>query len=275
MGTTGDYSGTARHRRVLRAIVAFYADDPRVLAVALFGSLARGAWDEHSDLDLDIVLADGVRVDPVAELGRLCDALAPLGERAAVIVPDGDEAGDVVLASLLELSVRYHPLATTSPNIVESLSVLWGRIGADAIRAAGLARAVAPPPLGETLARAVRAAIEVDRALGRRRHWSAIEGLHRLRALLMALYSQPRGGARPLHTFEAGADRALQMKLAATLPRGDLASIHDALLRCLDLLERDLDDLADRQITLSADEATILRQIRARQAALRERLGRA
>jgi nucleotidyltransferase-like protein len=129
------YLGTEQHQRVLRAVVSYYAPDPRVLAVLVFGSLSRSTWDRYSDLDLDIILVDGVSVAPVQELERLCAAFAPIGERAALIVPKRTDEGDVVLASLLQLSVRYHALASTSPNIVDSLHLLWGRIGEEDIRA--------------------------------------------------------------------------------------------------------------------------------------------
>ena len=57
------YPGTERHQRALHAFAAHYRDDPRVVAVVLFGSLARGNWDIHSDLDLDVVLGEGDVVD--------------------------------------------------------------------------------------------------------------------------------------------------------------------------------------------------------------------
>jgi predicted nucleotidyltransferase len=71
----------------------------------VFGSLARGNWDTYSDLDLDIVLEDGVAVEMAAELRRLCEALEMVGERAAVILPKRADEGDVVCVSPLELSV--------------------------------------------------------------------------------------------------------------------------------------------------------------------------
>ncbi|MGZ3674900.1 MAG: nucleotidyltransferase domain-containing protein, partial [Ktedonobacterales bacterium] len=85
-------------------------------AVLVFGSLGRGTWDRFSDLD--IILVDGISVAPAQELERLRATFAPIGERAALIVPKRTDEGDVVLASLLQLSVRYHALASTSPNIV-------------------------------------------------------------------------------------------------------------------------------------------------------------
>ena len=133
------YPGTPQHQAVLRAIVDHYENDPRILAVAVFGSLGRGNWDEYSDIDLDVVIADQVSLDAAEELTQLCLTFEPLGERLAVIVPDDADAGDVVFESLLQMSVRYHPLATTHPNIVETLQVLTGRLDHTAIAAAGAA----------------------------------------------------------------------------------------------------------------------------------------
>jgi predicted nucleotidyltransferase len=262
------YPGNAQHRRVLQVVASFYADDPRVLAVVVFGSLGRGNWDAYSDLDLDIVLDDGVTVEPLRELERLTDALIGVGERAAVIVPDGADAGDVVLESLLGLSVRYHPLITTSPHIVDSLRLLWGRIGEEDIRTAGRARRASPPPVSELTARCLRESLAVDIALQRGHLWSAVESLHALRGQLIATFARTHGGGRALDTFRMQADAALQAQLGAALPRYDLASARQALLACLDLLEHDLPRLTADQADLAPAQRALLRRIRERQARL-------
>ena len=64
---------------MLLAVVSYYALDPRVLAVLVFGLLGRGTWDRYSDLDFDIILVDGVSVAPAQELERLYAAFAPSG----------------------------------------------------------------------------------------------------------------------------------------------------------------------------------------------------
>lgn len=268
-----DYPGNAHHRRVLAAIVDYYAADPRVRAVALFGSLACGNWHDASDLDLDVVVADGVAVDPGAELTRLCHALSAIGERAAVIVASGHDAGDVVLTSLLEFSMRYHQLADTSPNIVESLRVLWARaddagaVDADAMRAAGRARAsTARRTPDELVACCVRYALEVDVALRRGRPWLAVELLHRLRTLLMNVFARTHGGLRTPQTFEAQASAALQARLGAALPHYSDASIREALDHALDVMERDLDDLSAGQARLTDAQREVMRRVRARAA---------
>jgi predicted nucleotidyltransferase len=259
--------GTSRHQAALRALIAHYASDSRVLAFSLFGSLARGNWDEYSDLDLDIVLHDDVAIDARHEVERLAPALADVGERIALVVAHGQESADLVLLPLLELSIRYHALATTSPNIVESLLVLAGPLSAEQVCAAGLANRrpdeITPTAL---LDACVRYALGTDVALRRSDLWSAVESLHRMRHLLMELFARTHGGARPLHTFTAVADPALQARLGATLPTFDLPSVWRAHLAMLDFLEQDVPACLDGQAQLTTEQRAVLRAIRERDA---------
>src|SRR5438309_9432562 len=110
MTSVYSYPGTPQHQNLLRAIVSHYTDDPRILAVIVFGSLGRGNWNPYSDLDLDIIIGDTVHMNIVQELERMIHSFSDLGERAALIIPHGKDAADVVLASSMELSVRYHTL---------------------------------------------------------------------------------------------------------------------------------------------------------------------
>ena len=261
------YPGTSQHQALLRAVVDHYHADPRILAVVVFGSLGRGNWDEYSDLDLDLVIEDGVQVDVLAELRRLADAFTPLGERLLLLEPDGPDAGDMVLASLLGLSVRYHPLRTTSPNIVDSLLVLDSRVHAEAIQVAGLAnvqRGHAHPAGG--LDHYLRLAVEAHHALCRRQFWRAFQLLHLMRELALAAFTVTHGGARPYHTFQAQADTQLQIRLGQTLPTYSLASAQQALLAFLDLVEYDLDALTNGLLHLSAAHREVLALVRGRQA---------
>ena len=250
---------------MLRAIVAYYADDPRVLAVVVFGSLGRGTWDALSDIDLDVVTADGVEVDAVYELERLCDSFADIGERVALIVPDDDDAGDVVFESLMQLSVRYHPLSTTSPNIVDSMQVLCGTVDRATIAAAGLANQRAPAePLGQLLDRCVRYAAVADVMLERKQVWGTVEVLHRMRGILMALFARTHDGTRAYQVFEAEADAALQAYLGNALPQHDLDSLRSSLGQCLDILEHELGRLTGGQVELADEHRIVLRNVRSR-----------
>jgi predicted nucleotidyltransferase len=263
------YPGTQQHQTILRAIVEHYENDPRILAVAVFGSLGRGNWDQYSDIDLDVVIADQVRLDVLEELTQLCLTFGPLGEHTAVIVPDNTGAGDVVFESLLQLSVRYHTLATTHPNIVESLQVLTGRIDHGVIAAAGAANRRPRKPVEKTLAECVRYAAVVDVVLQRHNLWDAIEALHDMRYLLMELYALTHGGQRPWQFFQANATAELQGELGNTLPQYNLASVQESLVHCLDILEYDLRRLTNEQIQLPDAYQKVLNAVRARQAHLK------
>jgi predicted nucleotidyltransferase len=267
MDTDTRYPGSPQHQALLQAIVAYYHADSRIMAVSLFGSLSRGNWDPFSDLDLDVVIGDDVQMDVLQELERLCAHLAAIGQHDAIIVADGNDAGDVVFVSLAWFSIRYHPLATTSPNIVDSLQVLTGRLDCATIAAAGRANPRSDDnSFPGLLDKCVRYIVGADVAVQRGQVWGAVELLHRIRAGLMDLYALAHGGRRPLQTFQAEADGELQARLGGALPQLDRASVQRSLARCLDILEQDLGQFTNGQAQLSAAHQKVLAHVRARQA---------
>jgi predicted nucleotidyltransferase len=256
---------------LVAAIAAFYANDPRILAVAVFGSLGRGTWDRYSDLDLDVVLADGVQLDVIEELRALCASFASLGERALIIEGDGEDAdaGDVVLASLMQLSVRYHTLQTTKPQIADSLQVIVGKIDAQTIKAAAQANGPLPHDTWEErMDHTMRRVVEVDVALQRRQLWHALPALHLLREQVLRLFALAHNGIRPYHTFQTMADDQTQALLGATVPAYDLQSVQAAFARLLDLIEHDLDRFTQSKVHLTDAHREVLQRVRQRQAEL-------
>lgn len=259
--------GTPHHQRVLAAIVDYYRDDPRVLAVLLFGSLARGNWDAYSDLDLDVVLADGVALDTAEELRALTTALAGVGERAAAMVPKGGGNGDVVLASLAQFSIRYHDLAATSSNIVDSLRLLAGRIPLEEVIVAGEAnREPMRFDAAVHLSRALRGLVEADSALERRRPWFGVEALHVARDALIEGYAYARGAPRPLHYFEAHADATTRAAIDALHCHVDEAEIEAALRAGISLLRAEIGALFAGRTTLTTAQRDLLDALANRQA---------
>src|SRR5258708_8241293 len=97
----GTYPGTQQHQALLERVVDYYQDDHRVLAVCLFGSLVRGNWDQYSDLDLDVVIEDGVQINLLEELQALCATFQQLAANALLIFP-------IAIISLL-LSLNSFP----------------------------------------------------------------------------------------------------------------------------------------------------------------------
>lgn len=260
------YPGTPEHQRLLRAIAQHYAHDDRVLAVIVFGSLGRGTWDEHSDLDLDVVIADGVTLDVQAEARRLCIAI---GEEPVVVVPGHADAADVVLASLMELSIRYHPLASTNPNIVETMVVLAGPLAPSVIAEAGRQNQKPPPPgFPDLVGACIRQAVTADAKLHRENLWLGYLLLHEARDRLLQIVAASHGVRRPYHAIEGILSPELLARLRLTLPHDDLPSMRRAFVALLDLLEHDLEVLSAGRARLTEAQRQIVARLRARQVAL-------
>ncbi|MEZ4860648.1 MAG: nucleotidyltransferase domain-containing protein [Caldilineaceae bacterium] len=256
--------GTTEQQRVIQLISDFYAADRRILAIGLFGSLARGNWDKFSDLDLDIVIRDDVQIDIQDELAKLGGFLHPMGEEPLLMIADRPDAGDVVLASLVQFSIRYHPLATTNWKIVDSLQLLHGPLDLATVVAAGQANrgSVTTTKPVALLDRYLRYALGVTIELQRGRLWLAVELLHRMRTLLMELYAATRGYVRAIQSFEAHAAPGLQNRLAAMLPQAERRSVLRCLERGIDLLTEELAGFTDSQVILTTAQHSLLRKLR-------------
>jgi hypothetical protein len=210
--------GSSAHHVIMEQIVARYRDDDRVLAVAVFGSVATGAWHELSDIDLDVVIGDEAVVRPADEVAAL------FGPRAAITVPGADSA-DVVLDSLEEVSIRWHTLRATSPNIAASVRVVHGEISDADLAAAGEANRTRPDEQ-QLLDALTREAIGAGKSLARGRRWEAAAAVERMRRSLLAL----RGRRDALQLDPADPADALAAVIAETQAHYDLGPRRRALL---------------------------------------------
>jgi hypothetical protein len=119
-----------------------------------------------SDVDLDIVTGDIVVMRPVDEVAAL------FGPRAVIVLPRADSA-DIVLDSLEEVSIRWHPLRETSPNIGDSARVAHGELSDAELVAAGEANRGRPDE-HRLLDALVREAIGAAKYLARGRRLEAV-----------------------------------------------------------------------------------------------------
>ena len=263
-----NYPGTPQHQTLLKGIVEHYAADPRIRAVVVFGSLGRGNWDADSDIDLDVVTGDQVNLNVTRELNTLCDSLMATGEKAALVFAVGPDEGEIVFESLLQISVRYHPLATTKPAIVDSMQVLSGVLDPETIAAAGLDNLLeGEVPLRPLLDQLLRYVVATDVALRRHNKWLAVELLGRMRGLCLELFTQARGGERSFYFFEKAADPRLQALLGQTLPQFKLASMRNALLTLIDILEQENAALTNGRLPFRDSDQRLLARVRQNQTA--------
>jgi hypothetical protein len=215
--------GSDAHRALIEHVVAHYRHDGRVRAVAVFGSVSTGMWHELSDVDLDIVIEDGVAMTPAAEVAAL------FGSEAAIILSRADSA-DIVLDSLAEVSIRWHQLAATSPNVAATVRVAGGRLSVAEIIAAAEANR-ARPDEQQLLDALVRDAIGAWKALGRRHRWAAVAAVERMRRSLVSL----RGRRDSLPLDPADPAGALGMMIAEAAASFDFGSRRSRLLEQIGL----------------------------------------
>lgn len=253
--------GTPRQQQIMQGIIDHYADDTRILAVLVFGSLGRGNWDDYSDIDLDIVMADGLPINAQQELADLCAFLKRQHGLDALIIADSEE-GDVVLSNLLEFSIRYHVLYDTKPAILDSMQRLHGTVSLDEIRASANWRYRSDPEEPEAiLNQCIRYTLELHNAIKRQRYWMAVEMLHRIRGLLMTLYAVSHGADRAMQHFEAHASPDVQHRLMQIVPAANLDALRDAPRLVLALLNDHLDAFSKGQARLTDAQRAILHQI--------------
>jgi predicted nucleotidyltransferase len=213
--------GSDRHRAWIEQIVAHYRGDARVRAVVVFGSDSAGTWHELSDVDLDVVIDDGVVIEPSAE------AAALFGPRAAIVLP-GTDSVDVVLDSLEEFSIRWHPLLATSPNICASAHVVAGSVATADLVAAGEGNRT-PPNEQQLLDSFVRDAVYAWKSISRTKSWDAVAAVERMRQALVAL----RGQRDSLQLDPADPAGALAKVITEAATRYDFGQRRSALLEQL------------------------------------------
>lgn len=262
--STADYPGTPQQQSLLRHIVHYYQNDPRVLSVIVLGSLGRGNWDEYSDLDLDVVITDDAKVSIEEELRALSESFAPLGEHPAIVFAEEVDEGEIVLESLMMLSIRYHPLADTNDSIVDSMRVLSGSLDHDTIAAAGTAnRHKEQVPLTMLLDKLIRYSAVTNVYYQRQFTWGVIEILHDMRGIIMQIFARTHGGVRAFHTFQARANPALQAQLAETLPGSTPESLYRAFTAMLNLIENHMTDVSAGSLILTPGQKTVINRVRA------------
>jgi predicted nucleotidyltransferase len=185
MQASKELPGSPRHQSLLRTIASFYSSDKRILAVLVFGSVARDTWDDYSDLDLAVVVRDGVDIDIPSELQRVSAALA---ERV-LFTEVADDQGFLVLESLSGIAIRFHPLRSTDPYVLEGLHLLIASLDEETIRVAAQANHHFGLSLSQQVHQALWLALGADIMLQRRQVWRVLPWLEPMRR---ALLEKPR-----------------------------------------------------------------------------------
>lgn len=272
MSTQRSLPGTPHHQDLLQRITTFYAADDRLLALILFGSLGRGAGDAWSDLDLAVIVRDGVHVDVSAELAQLTAVLAGCGD-PVLSTADAGDAGYVIPRSLCGIAIDYTELSKVTTYVLHGCIVLAGTLDLETILGAAAANDKPLPPLSLLLQKSLWLGLGADISLRRHQFWQALPKIEGMRKTLVEIYAFSRDGTRSSQAFAETASAYLQAKFGRTLPAfvphsptDSLAAGAAALATLLDLLKDDLPELSNGQLQLGPAEHELIARLRQRQA---------
>jgi len=275
MPTVHTLPGSPDQQALLQTVVALYSDDPRVLAVILFGSLGRGNGDVYSDLDVVVIVRDEAAVDVASEFAGLRAALAENGIQTLLTLAAGN-AVYLTTETLCSAAIDYAKLRETPWYLLAGYLMLSGTVDAAAIESAAKANEESQFPPHVELHRALWLALVVNGHLHRGWYWPALSSLNKVRGALLEIFTLSRNGKRSARFFDRTAGMELKAMLGRTLPAyfptspaQTVASLSDALLAVLDILEYHLAELSNGQLQVGAGEREVILRLRAIQTALR------
>jgi predicted nucleotidyltransferase len=231
------------HRALLERAVNYFRDEDRVVGIILGGSLAQGAADFYSDIDLYIVARDESFQTVFEERDVSATTIgSPLFRFAVDPVPGGSRDYIVMYPGPIKLDLMYYRESEIKPDRKwTSRRVLKDESGSleTVVSRSTMFRPDRPEP---------RALLELNQKFWtwcwyvfgkvmRGERWEALDGIHTIRSdallpLLDWMSDWPHEGYRRL---ERKADPETAARLAATVARLRPESLYAALQAELDL----------------------------------------
>ena len=231
------------HRKLLERAVTRFRDDVRMVGLVAGGSLARGAADFYSDVDLYMVVQDEAFDEIFAERSVTVEAVgSPLFSFDVDPMPGGSTDHIVIYEGPVKFDLMYLKESDLEPDPKWAGCVVLkdasGRVGAVLSRSEGLAP---PQPTTEDL-------LELNQKfwtwcwyvfgkIMRGELWEALDGIHSIRSLALVplldwAAERSHEGYRRL---ERKTDRATASRLMATVAAVQPEVLYAALQAEMDL----------------------------------------
>ncbi len=236
----------SKHRKLLEHAVARFRDDVRVVGLVAGGSLAHGAADFYSDVDLYIVVQDEAFDEIFAERDAIVEAVgSPLFGFIVDPMPGGSTDHIVIYEGPVKFDFMYLKESDFTPALkwvgCAVLKDASCRVGAVVARSEGLAR---PQPTTEELLDLNQKVWTwcwyVFGKIVRGELWEALDGLHSIRSLALVplldwAAGRPHEGYRRL---ERKTDPEAASRLMATVAAVQPQALYEALQAEMDLFRR-------------------------------------
>ena len=234
--------GLPRHEALLKRLVDHAEREPRIRFVELGCSVARGAGDELSDLDLGIGIADDAWPDALADLGA---ALRDLGNVVDVLEHEIDSWAGVPHRRFF---VQYADgsqvdlvamLASRRSGLPPGSVALHDADGRLAQPMEPRQRDADPDQVREWAFEGYLALLNMDKYLRRRSLWEALEQLHEARTMTWRLWAVATGIPFPAFGVTTVLDEPESLtppRLEASVARLSYAELQASGTALLDVL---------------------------------------
>lgn len=252
--------GNKTHQKILQALLALFQKDTNIEAFIVFGSLARGDWDNYSDLDLDAVVKDDTRVVIQKEIAQMVEVLTVSGFSVLTSFEEFPNELVLILESLDRISIRFHLLKDTHPAIVDSMQILYGRLSRKDIQKASV-RKEKGIDFDLLNNKFIELSLYVPISLNRNKPINAMFFLNKMRLTLIQIYIHSHDLPREFD-FEGSAGPSLIYDLYDTYGACQKEQIYKSFIKLLDIYEKNIEEISVRKIQLSEKYRRILRKVR-------------
>ena len=240
--------GPRGHRELLERAVACLREDARVVGLVVGGSIAQGAADSYSDVDLYVVVRDQMFDEVIAERDAIVERVgsplfafdvdpAPGGSTDRIVVYEGPEGFPIKFDFMYLKESDLGPAQRWSGCPV--LEDTDGRVRAVVAQSEGLTPTLpSPEALLELNQKFWIWCWYVFGKIVRGELWEALDGLHDIRSLaLVPLLDQAAGRSHEGHRrLESKLDPATASRLEATLSPLEPEALYAALRAEVELL---------------------------------------
>lgn len=251
--------GNFFHQKILQILVDLYKNDHNVEALGVFGSVAMGNWDNYSDLDLDAVVKDDSKSAAGKLVEQMISAFKTGDENVLLNFEEGKGEWVIIFDSLDRLSIKFHLLSDTKPQIKESLVILYGKLDREKV-ISSVTEKLNTPNLEFLVNKFLEISIYVPIALHRKNLVNAQFFLNKMRQTLIEIYTVSHGIPRSFD-FEAHANKDLVEEISQTYALLNENSVSKAHRKLLELFSQKLIIISGGRISTTPEQKIILEKV--------------
>ncbi len=252
--------GNKTHQKILQLFVNLFQNDKNIQAFIIFGSLARGNWDDYSDLDLDAIVTDDKKEIVQNEIKQMLQLLSTTGFNILTFFEEFPNEQVIILESLDRISIRFHLLKDTNSSILDSMQILSGNLTKDEIMKSTVKKEN-KVNLSLLNNKFLELAIYVPLSLKRNKPMNAIFFINKMRQILIQIHNYSHKVEREFD-FESNADVHLISDLRTTYGNCTNNDVKKAFSSLLNIYEHKIEEISAGKLTLSDNWLKILSKVK-------------